>query len=545
MTAGRAGFLLAVSLVLAAACHRDSPQSTTDPCAEFALRSDVGGLGVAQGLATYSKPVITAMGPTGSTVTTPIRYAEIEVLSCQSGGVLASGATDADGRFRITFSNPGRVGVYARVLSSSSRYPVSVQRSAAEPFVYGLASTVFDDAGDGETVTVSGLDAVEAVGAGVFNILEQGLRGSETVESLTGSAPTAPLVWHWYPGNPVGTSYTTATRVITVLGTDDDADEFDDPVLLHEYGHYVLDVYSRDDSPGGPHALGESSLDLRLAWSEGWADFFSSVARNDPQHTDTGNGEVLLSFNIETPPTLGEGTRYDTNELAIAAALWDAHDASDADEGAGVLNGLLARIWSVVRGLTAQPVTFEDFWTDWQAANPGDFQPILADLQIDLWPDGWEAGANDDDPSRPTPISLYSGTNPSAIQHHTLYPAGDVDYVTFTAPVTGTYTVATSRCAPLGGGCVARVSNAADTILDVLGVTPADASTVDNLTGRTYPASCGGSTCPPNSASTLSSKITFPAVAGASYVIRVARSPDAPPSAGETGSYDIVVTEGP
>jgi hypothetical protein len=539
MSAVHAGFVFAAGLVFVAGCDGNSSRTLGAPCDGFASRSDRGGLGAAEGRATYGKRVITSAGQTGDIVSMPIRYAKVEVVSCQSGAVLASETTAADGRFYVSFLNTGRVGVYVRVLSSSSRYPVSVQRSADEPFLYGLASEVFDDAGDNETAPVSGLETVEALGSGVFNILDQGVRGAETVESLTGSAPIEPLVWYWYPGNQDGTNYTPTTRAITVLGTEDDSDEFDDAVLLHEYGHYVLDVYSRDDSPGGPHALGDSSLDLRLAWSEGWADFFSSVARDDPQHVDTGGGAVRLAFNIETPPSFGGGTRYDTNELAIAAVLWDAYDAADTDEGAGPLSGLLADIWSVASGLIVSPVpvTFEDFWAGWQAANPGNLQPILDARQIDLWADSQESGANDNDPLRATPIALFSG-DVSVIQHHTLYPSGDVDYVVFTAPADGTYTVATSRCTLLGA-CDARVSNAADTLLDVIGVTPP--STADNLNGQTYSSECGLA-CPLNDATTLSSKVTFAATANTSYVVRVERSPSAPQSAGETGSYDIVVT---
>jgi hypothetical protein len=543
VTAVRAVFLLGVCAAFLAACDRGSSGTTASPCRESTLTSsDIGGSGIVDGLATYGKPVVTAAGITGAVVATPIRYANVEVVSCENGATLASGATDVDGRFRISFFNPGRVGIYARVLSSSSRYPVSVRRSVAEPSLYGLASLDFSDAGDGETVTVSGLETVEADRSGVFNILDQGIRGAETVESLSGSAPTDPLVWYWYPGNPNGTGYTPRNRAITVLGTDDDADEFDDAVLLHEYGHYVLDVYSYDDSPGGPHFLGDSSLDLRLAWSEGWATFFSSLVRNDPSHVDTGGGSVLLSFNIETP-SFGGATRYDSNELAVAAVLWDAYDAADGDEGAGPLSGLRDAIWSVVRGLSDWPVTFEDFWAGWQAANPGDLTVILADRQIDLWEDGQDAGANDNDPSRATPITLFSGGNPSAIQHHTLYPVDDVDFVAFTAPGSGTYTVATSRCTPAGDACDARVSNGADTLLDVVGIAPP--STADNLNGLTYSPSCVLTACPPNDAETLSSKVTFTATGGASYVIRILRSPSAPPSAAETGSYDIVVTADP
>jgi hypothetical protein len=115
---------------------------------------------VAEGRALYHKRVITPQGPTGAVAATPIRYADLELISCQTGAVLASGSTDADGRFQLAFNNPGRVGVYVRVRSSVTRYRVSVQRSAAEPFLYGFASSAYNDAGDGETEEVQGLKRV-------------------------------------------------------------------------------------------------------------------------------------------------------------------------------------------------------------------------------------------------------------------------------------------------------------------------------------------------------------------------------------------------
>lgn len=525
-----AGALLVVALL--AAC-RDGSSSRSSACAPFDGRPETGGDGVAEGIAAYDKRVVSAQGPTGAVATTPIRYADVELVACQSGAVLASGATDVDGRFQIPFHNPGRVGVYIRVLTSSGRYAASVRRSPAAPSLYGMASSAYDDTGSGETITVTGLTARSALGAGAFNILDQSVRGAQAVEALTGVAPAPPLAWYWFPGQTTGTSYTENTKAISVLGTATDPDEFDDAVLLHEYGHYVLDVYSRDDSPGGEHILGDSTLDVRLAWSEGWATFFSSVVRNDPAHVDTSGTGVRLAFEIEGP-SFGAATRYDTNELAVAAVLWDAHDGADGDEGTGPLNGLLPEVWSVVRGLSTPPVSFEDFWIGWQSANPGDLRPILEARSISLWPDAQEAGANDDDPARATPIFVEQ------IQPHSLYPARDVDYVKFTAPATRTYMIATSRCAGFPVVCDVRVSNAADTVLDVLDAS--DGAYADNLNGTVYPGSCGVGTCPPNDASTLSSRVTIAATAGVEFVVQITRSPAAPPSAGDLGTYDLVVT---
>lgn len=55
-----------------------------------------------------------------------------------------------------------------------------------------------------------------------------------------------------------------------------DTDHFDDSVILHEYGHFLEDVYANSESPGGSHN-GNFIIDARLAWSEGWANYLQSA----------------------------------------------------------------------------------------------------------------------------------------------------------------------------------------------------------------------------------------------------------------------------
>jgi hypothetical protein len=106
------------------------------------------------------------------------------------------------------------------------------------------------------------------------------------------------------------------------------------------------------------------------------------------------------------------------------------------------------------------------------------------------------------------------------------------------------YTVSTSRCVigVAGATCDVRVSNAADTVLDVAGVSPG--LSADNLDGGIYLPSCGV-TCPPNDADTLSSRIVFSGTAGTPLTIKITRSSSAPPSAGDLGSYGLVVEKIP
>ena len=534
----RAGVIIAALALLTTGCGEAAPRVLTSRCAAFEGRTDSGGGGTLSGSAAYRKRRVASGGMTGEVVSVPIRFALAEVVACRSGEVLAEGETGEDGLYAISFSNPGPPGVYVRVSSRSGTYAASVKRSPQEPVLYGVVSGAIDDLPRGARA-LPALEARDTSGvAGAFNILEQGVRGGRLVEAATGSTPTAGLQWYWYPGNPDGTAYNPSARAISVLGQLADPDEWDDAVLLHEYGHYAADVYSKDDSPGGPHRLGDSTLDLRLAWSEGWATFFSSAVRDDPRHVDTSGTGVRLEFEIEGP-SLASSAQYDTNELAVAAVLWDLHDDTNADEEPGPQTIPFDRIWDVVADLSAfSTVSFEDYWLHWQSGNLEDLTSVLAPRGINLWRDFYEGSSDDDLPARGGAIGLEE------IQLRTLYPVGDVDHAVFTPDVDGVYTVSTSRCVigVAGATCDVRVSNAADTVLDVEGVLPGPSA--DNLDGGIYLPSCGV-TCPPNDADTLSSRVSFSGTAGVPLTLTITRSPSAPPSAGDLGSYGLVVEKIP
>ena len=88
-----------------------------------------------------------------------------------------------------------------------------------------------------------------------------------------------------------------------------DTDEYDESVIIHEWGHYLQTILSRDDSIGGPHGSGDL-LDMRVAFSEGWANAYSGLASNRDVYSDTsgrnqGDG-FTLSLESELT-TVNEG----------------------------------------------------------------------------------------------------------------------------------------------------------------------------------------------------------------------------------------------
>jgi len=111
-----------------------------------------------------------------------------------------------------------------------------------------------------------------------------------------------------------------------------ETDEFDDHLVLHEWTHHFDDTISRSDSIGGPHFLGES-LDLRLAFGEGFAHALAAIALAEPQYCDTGalpSGAGSFGFNTETN---GSGLQGWFNELSVATFIYDLWDTG-SDGGA-------------------------------------------------------------------------------------------------------------------------------------------------------------------------------------------------------------------
>ena len=107
-----------------------------------------------------------------------------------------------------------------------------------------------------------------------------------------------------------------------------DTEEFDDHVTMHEWGHYFEDVFSRSDSTGGPHTIGES-LDARLAFGEGWATALAAIVLQEQQYCDTGAAGTTGGFGLSTENENG-GPQGWMNEMSVATFIYDLWD-TDVD----------------------------------------------------------------------------------------------------------------------------------------------------------------------------------------------------------------------
>jgi fibronectin type 3 domain-containing protein len=508
-----------------------------------------GGTLTIQGAITYEdKKYDQLVGQTGATVFKAVRHAEVQLINAATSAVLMSAATDSNGLYSIPTSTNTGNSVYVRVLASSNpgdAQQVNVRNLGSSTYAVKTANFTLN----GDT-NVNLAIPVTNQADGAFNVLDVFTSGFEFVNSLA-NAPTLSLNAFWQPNNQYGTYYCPSPPdpifcpggvgiyVLSDATNALDTDEFDDDVLWHEFGHFALDKFSRDDSPGGAHYLNENTQDLRLSWSEGWGNFFQGAVKywidgvdpdrlSDPgdardvyvdTQVDVGSGGIYLTIGIATPDAsphcyFFDNCKYATNEIAVANVLWQLM----TEPGLG-----MAPLWDVIDNYmpTVAYTKLEDFWDGWLSVNGtgdlGTLNAIYSTRLITYQLDGFETDNTIND------IMSAPSYTPGMPQTHTIYGTGDEDFVQFNATSNGLHTFSTGT-----------LRNGADTYLTLHNDLGNPLATNDNTI--TPPAD------PPNDTTTLSSRIQHLLTSGQIYYVSVKSSANRPASAGRYGSYTLTIT---
>jgi len=201
--------------------------------------------------------------------------------------------------------------------------------------------------------------------SGPHHIADTMLRGYD-YSKARGSTP-ARLVVYWVENSGEGSYYQDAANpvYINVRGQFSDPAEFDDDVILHEYGHYLADQFSEDKSNGDDHSW-TSEVSPQLAWSEGWATFFAGVVRNNRVYVNHLAGADFWTNNRETPDVGKPG--HDC-EGAVCGVLWDIWDSSQ--DYPDSISGGIGRIWPIFDGdfSASKHCTLEDYYNGYKKRN--------------------------------------------------------------------------------------------------------------------------------------------------------------------------------
>jgi hypothetical protein len=124
-------------------------------------------------------------------------------------------------------------------------------------------------------------------------------------------------------------------------------------------------------------------LDPRVAWSEGWANFFSSAVRNDPIWRDSSgpNGVTILRYDLEDNVPPGDKEPGYWSEASVDTLLWDLYDARP-DAGDNVQYPF-SQIWSAFADLRNDHFIYLPYFLEhFLARNPSATDAVTTMAQV-------------------------------------------------------------------------------------------------------------------------------------------------------------------
>jgi hypothetical protein len=279
----------------------------------------------------------------------PIRQATVQLLN-SAGTVLASTTTSESGAYSFTLANPNdmlRVRVRAesqRSGASGGAWDVRVLDNTSGDALYVLDSAAFTPAAS-ETRNLraasgwGGSSYSSLRAAAPFAVLDVAVRATQTVLGVSPNQSFPALTMYWSANNRPAGGLTDAQLAQGLIGTsfylfdsskghrlyllgaaNDDTDEYDSHVVAHEWGHYLQQALSRDDSTGGDHGP-DDRLDMRVAFSEGWGNAWSGIALGDARYADSQDRAQSSGFvfDVSQAPASNRGW---FSESSVQYLLW-------------------------------------------------------------------------------------------------------------------------------------------------------------------------------------------------------------------------------
>jgi len=395
----------------------------------------------------------------------PIRFADVRIMAGNTE--LARVATLEDGSFSVAVPGSTAQSITALCVTSSNPTAailldvrVAIDTSSLSGDLYSVTSANQNATGTaavdmGTTLATADTDVGKAFN--IWDVVNDSLQFVAS-SNANGAYPSKKLTVIW------GSSQTRTGSFFSYNGTDRyiyvgvDAC-FDDTVIAHEFGHYIDNLYSKSNSPGGIHYLGDDAQDIRLSWGEGLATFLGSSARKYKEYStpeiyvSTDGRNLNFSFELERlngSSALASKTGS-TNEVAVTAALWDIIDGPGDYTPAGdddTMQKSFSDVWKVLNqyfpSVTLNAYSIETFWNGWLATyNPTGSE--LAAIQdafnkvngIEFVADVQEPDDNSSQaplitlPQRPSLVTgakvVISEVDPGSVDAAELYNAGNVE----------------------------------------------------------------------------------------------------------------------
>jgi hypothetical protein len=293
-----------------------------------------------------------------STLVKPIRGATVQLVDA-SNTELARTVSGDDGSYsfaNVAANTDVRLRVRAELKRTGSPgWDVEVRDNVVDPNdsnppaladrpLYAMVSNFNTGTSDGTRNLTArtgwdGSSYSSARSAAPFAVLDTIYAAMQLVLSVEPTASFAPLDAFWNVNNTSAATdldidsgelttsfYDRDLDSLFLLGDAEvDTEEFDDHVIAHEWGHYFEDNFSRSDSVGGQHGIGDR-LDSRLASGEGWASALAGIILDDPVYCDTGRpgtADGLLALGLEDGFYDAAGWYDEVSVVRFIYDLWD------------------------------------------------------------------------------------------------------------------------------------------------------------------------------------------------------------------------------
>ena len=274
----------------------------------------------------------------------PVRAASVEVLDA-NGAAVATATTDDNGIYAVTVPANAMLTVRVQALllrsGAAATWDVSVRDNTKENALYTMESTAFSSGTAAVKQDLHAPSGWDGTGykslrvAAPFAVMDTVYTAMQKVQSVAPETRFPALKVFWSPNNLpsvgnrvvgqiVSSHFTSAPggAEIYVLGKEDvDTDEFDAPVIAHEWGHYYETMLSRKDSAGGMHGEPDR-LDRRVAFSEGWGNGWSGIALERRNYVDSYGPRQARGGDMNLSQGLADNPGW-YREVSIQSIFWN------------------------------------------------------------------------------------------------------------------------------------------------------------------------------------------------------------------------------
>ena len=325
----------------------------------------------------------------------PIRYARVEVYDADDNEdpnddrVIGRTHTNQDGNYAVVVLNDemSSQNIYVKVFADSpiGAYPEAEGKLCSvrdEVFdeIYYMKSELYPHPQDGSVVINMTADRK----GGEFMVYDSMVESFEKAKTFFDV--NMPEITTYWPCEDETSYFDPCDRSIYIA----QGDRGDRDVIMHEYGHFIADVYVFAQGSVGEDSTHFWDADLRyhpgnrtdeearnLAFRESWATLFSVATQygdtsypyaGDTKYQDWDEereSEFMVNLETDTDKIREPGEFY---EHMNCCALWDIFDDSDdrVDYEDTLSDPNLSKIWTVL--LASKPDDIKDFWDGWFAS---------------------------------------------------------------------------------------------------------------------------------------------------------------------------------